>query len=154
MQGGRIVQTGSPRDIYRRPNSVFVSGFIGQTNLLRGRIVGQEDDLSIIDIGGVRVFGPTAPGLGLGDAAILLLRPEALRLREPGSAAVAGCGTEGRLTDRVYLGHCVRISVAGPGGTTLCADRREEEAEGLNKGGVGALGWAATAPILMKEDQA
>jgi len=154
LQGGRIVQTGSPQDIYRRPNSVFVSGFIGQTNLLRGRIVGQGGALTTIDVGGVHLSAPTPPGLAPGDSAILLLRPEAMRLRQPGSAQVAGCAVGGPMTDRVYLGHCVRISFAGPGGTTLCADLREEEAEGLHKGDIVALGWAATAPILMKEDPA
>ncbi len=152
MQGGRIVQTGSPQDIYRRPNSVFVSGFIGQTNLLRGRIVGQDGARSTIDVGGVHLSAPTLPGMAPGDAAILLLRPEALRLRDPGRAEVAGCALEGRLTDRVYLGHCVRITIAGPGGIPLFADLREEEAEGLNKGDIVALVWAASSPILMKED--
>jgi ABC-type Fe3+/spermidine/putrescine transport system ATPase subunit len=154
LQGGRIVQTGSPQDIYRRPNSVFVSGFIGQANLMRGRIVAQDGPASSVDVGGIHLTGPTPPGMATGDAAILLIRPEALRLRRPGEAAAPGRGVEGRLIDRVYLGHCVRISVAGPGGTVLSADLREEEAEGLALGDSLALGWAATAPILMREDTA
>jgi len=152
LQGGRIVQTGSPQDIYRRPASVFVSGFIGQTNLLRGRIVAQDGGNSTVDVGGLHLSAPTSPGMSTGDAAVLMLRPEVLRLRSPGTANPPGQGIEGRLNDRVYLGHCVRITIAGPGGTPLSADLREDEAEGLQHGDTVALGWAANAPILMKEN--
>lgn len=152
LQGGRIVQTGSPQDIYRRPASVFVSGFIGQTNLLRGRIVAQDGGNSTVDVGGLHLSAPTSPGMSTGDAVVLMLRPEVLRLRSPGTANPPGQGIEGRLNDRVYLGHCVRITIAGPGGTPLSADLREDEAEGLQHGDTVALGWAANAPILMKED--
>jgi spermidine/putrescine ABC transporter ATP-binding subunit len=154
LQGGRIVQTGSPQDIYRRPASVFVSGFIGQTNLLRGRIVAQDGGYCTVDVGGMQLSAPTTPGMSRGDAAVLMLRPEVLRLRSPGAPFPPSHGIEGRLTDRVYLGHCVRITIAGPGGTTLSADLREDEAEGLQPGDVVALGWAADAPILMKETPA
>ena len=152
LQGGRIVQTGSPQDIYRRPASVFVSGFIGQTNLLRGRIVAQDGGNSTVDVGGLHLSAPTSPGMSTGDAVVLMLRPEVLRLRSPGTANPPGQGIEGRLNDRVYLGHCVRITIAGPGGTPLSADLREDEAEGLQHGDTVALGWAANAPILMKEN--
>jgi len=41
---GQIVQIGLPDDIYERPNSIFSAYFIGDTNLIPGKVVGIEDD--------------------------------------------------------------------------------------------------------------
>ncbi len=46
---GEIVQTGLPDDIYERPNSIFSAYFIGDTNLINGRVVGIEDDFIEIE---------------------------------------------------------------------------------------------------------
>lgn len=46
---GEIVQMGLPDDIYERPNSIFSAYFIGDTNLINGRVVGIEDDFIEIE---------------------------------------------------------------------------------------------------------
>ena len=40
MQGGRIEQLGTPNELYEKPQSAFVAGFLGVSNLLRGTVVG------------------------------------------------------------------------------------------------------------------
>lgn len=44
MNYGRIVQSGPPDDIYERPNTIFSAYFIGETNLIRGEVIGIEDE--------------------------------------------------------------------------------------------------------------
>jgi ABC-type Fe3+/spermidine/putrescine transport system ATPase subunit len=72
MQAGRIEQEGAPRDIYFRPRTRFVAGFIGENNLVPGQGQGGtvETALGPLPAGG-------AGGLGAG---VLAVRPEAMRL--------------------------------------------------------------------------
>ena len=46
MQAGRIVQVGTPGELYHKPNSSFVADFIGHTNLLPGRVIPDDFPLS------------------------------------------------------------------------------------------------------------
>ncbi len=39
LKDGRVAQIGSPGELYHRPKSTFVADFVGQTNLIRGKIV-------------------------------------------------------------------------------------------------------------------
>ncbi|MDQ0393381.1 ABC transporter ATP-binding protein [Labrys monachus] len=48
FQNGRIIQVGSPRDIYRKPVSRFVAGFIGGNNLIRARFSPERGELSLL----------------------------------------------------------------------------------------------------------
>jgi len=85
MNQGRIEQIGSPQEIYRRPRTAFVADFIGRTNFVAGT-VREVDDNSVT----VEVFGQilTAPApdtsLSAGDAAKLVLRPEAVQVVDQG----------------------------------------------------------------------
>ena len=48
MNGGRIEQLGTPEDLYDRPATRFVAGFIGTTNLLSGTVVGREGGVTTV----------------------------------------------------------------------------------------------------------
>jgi iron(III) transport system ATP-binding protein len=99
MTGGRLLQVGAPADIYRRPRSRAVASFLGETNLLRGRVVE-------VSAAGVRVETPAgalfsaAGGFAGGAEVWVSIRPEALRAGEgPGPNVLRGA--EGR---SIYLG--------------------------------------------------
>jgi putative spermidine/putrescine transport system ATP-binding protein len=95
---GRIEQVGSPAEVYERPATEFVAGFVGVSNL---------------------VTGPLAEAL-TGQAATFSVRPEKIRLAEPGSAAPDGaCQAAGRIRDVVYLGMHTRYLVALDAGGEL-----------------------------------
>ena len=83
MEGGRIVQLGTPQEIYRLPVDRFVAGFIGESNLYQARMVtGGHAEIE----GGVRAALPTgAPDAGTEIG--LLLRPERATQLLPGAAA-------------------------------------------------------------------
>ena len=92
MKDGRIVQFGSPEELYLRPATPFVASFFGEVNLIP------------VQVGGGMVqtpFGPlAAPGLEDGQAAELLIRPEGLALRpDPqGTAEVLAARMLGRVS--------------------------------------------------------
>ncbi|CAM5293204.1 putrescine transport system ATP-binding protein [Aquamicrobium terrae] len=153
MNGGRIVQYGTPREIYRRPNSVFVSDFVGATNLLDGEIAGVEPGRVVLAAASGRYAAPH-PGLALsaGDRASLSVRPEAIRLRRGGETPPEGRGASGTVSEIIYLGSSVRVGTRIAGGTLIWADLRDEEAEGLCAGDAVGLMWAESAAAIVKED--
>jgi iron(III) transport system ATP-binding protein len=107
MQHGRIVQSGTPSELYGRPANTFVAGFFGPVNRYRGRVAGGCVETPV---------GP-APAVGLpeGAAVDLIIRPEALR--------VGGSRTQGVLRGRILvrrdLGpvHLLRLRL--PDGSTV-----------------------------------
>jgi iron(III) transport system ATP-binding protein len=80
MRRGRIVQVGTPRALYNRPESAFVAGFIGGTNLLPGKLE-EAGDLFLIatEAGSVRAQNSTTSVRG--QAVLCSVRPESVRLR-------------------------------------------------------------------------
>jgi ABC-type Fe3+/spermidine/putrescine transport system ATPase subunit len=84
MNGGRIVQEGSPTDIYLKPNSRFVADFVGRSNLLEGCIQRNGPDPAAFTVaGGLRL---TVPAQGKDrDAAVACIRPERIVVSEEGA---------------------------------------------------------------------
>jgi ABC-type Fe3+/spermidine/putrescine transport system ATPase subunit len=104
IQAGRVMQVGTPREIYERPSDPFVAAFVGQVNLLRARI-----EAGWLAVGPLRLSAP--PGVPLpepGREAILALRPEAIRI---GTGPDTGDGFPGRVVSRTYLGTIVRYQI-------------------------------------------
>ncbi len=112
LNGGVVEQCGAPREVYRRPVSMFVASFIGETNFIPGVFRGGEGERVTIDTE-LGTFVSTAPisGVKNGDAVTISLRPETLRLDE--ASASAPNQLDGIVHDSVYLGevaqHQVRV---------------------------------------------
>lgn len=152
MDHGRIVQLGTPREIYMRPATVFASRFIGQTNLVRGVVVAADGPTAMIEAaGGVRFPGTPAAALAMGARAILSVRPEALALA-PRSAAPAGA-TPAVVREIVYLGAHVRVGIETAAGQRLWADLRNAEAAGLEPASEVSVAWPADAAIIWEETE-
>lgn len=77
MREGVIEQDGSPEDIYRCPSSPFVAEFIGDTNILDGKVVAMEGGPAF-DWCGIRI--PVAAGAAQGGAGSISIRPEAFEI--------------------------------------------------------------------------
>ena len=98
MNEGRIVQVGKAEELYQRPLSQFVATFLGNTNMLRGKVIAAEAGRVTLDISGYRWALRTNAAATAGQALHAVLRPEALALsREEG-------GLTGMVESRVYLG--------------------------------------------------
>ncbi len=120
MREGRVIQVGTPVDIYCRPACAFVAGFFSEVNRLEGIVADQR----------VRTpFGAlAAPDLRSGDPAQILIRPEALGVApaEGGEAQAAAAGdgkghAKGRVITARLLGRSslVHMGVAGADGKEL-----------------------------------
>ena len=82
MNGGVVEQLATPRELYQRPASAFVAGFIGTSNLIELRVDRRDDGLLVMDVGeGERILAvqPDA-GAGAADRATITVRPEWIKL--------------------------------------------------------------------------
>jgi putative spermidine/putrescine transport system ATP-binding protein len=102
MSEGRIRQLGTPEEIYRTPCDRFVASFVGDTNVLRGRLDSIEGAFAVIAVGIARVKVPRGPLTDVAASAPvdLFVRPEHLVLTE----ATQSCATSGTIAAHVYQG--------------------------------------------------
>lgn len=150
MNAGRIVQFGTPQEIYTRPSSVFVSDFIGQTNLLAGEVAGSDPkgvQFRLFTGAIVRAAAP-AP-LAAGAKAVLSVRPENIRVAGTGVAPAAGI--PGTVREFVYLGPRVRVSIAIGEAVLVWAELRDDEVEGLSSGDAVTISWSEHAGLVLAE---
>jgi ABC-type Fe3+/spermidine/putrescine transport system ATPase subunit len=128
MRAGRVEQLGSPEEVYRRPASLFVAGFIGQANLIPGTVLAVRGGLAALEtpLGKLSATaGSTAhaPAPARGERRVLFFRPEAARLggtgRAGGASGPGGPTTANRFRGRVmsqeYLGALVETRVEADG---------------------------------------
>lgn len=108
MHRGRIVQQGSPFDIYHRPAVEYVADFIGSTNLLRGSLMSgsKPGEPCEVDLAGGRCRGTLSGEAAVGDDVALAVRPESISLMATGStdAGRDENALGGLVRGRVFLG--------------------------------------------------
>ncbi len=155
MSEGRVEQIGSPEQIYHEPETVFVAGFIGMANLLPAEIEGRDGEMAIARLAGDRVVGaPAVEGLGAGQVATLMIRPERMHLRldEP-PAGIAAVPAE--VVDLVFQGPVVRFDLRAPDGSGLVAHVGPEDELPLLRPGDRL--WACWEPeagrLLRRQDR-
>jgi spermidine/putrescine transport system ATP-binding protein len=149
MRMGRIVQRGGPRDLYDAPVSAWVADFVGKSNFLPGRVRAAGDGWAAVETGGAVHRGRAPRPLTVGDAAVLTVRPELIRLGPPSDTA------DGRVVNRIFLGeHTEYLVRTGAWGDVLALVPRASEAEGgLAPGAPVALDWPETAPLALEDDR-
>jgi ABC-type Fe3+/spermidine/putrescine transport system ATPase subunit len=107
MNRGRIAQLGTAEDLYERPASHFVANFIGESNLLEGRVESADGGAVFVHGGGVRL--PVSPGpraFRPAESCTLMVRPEKIAL---GPEATEGL--PGTVETVVYVGEFTRYRV-------------------------------------------
>ncbi|AYD04800.1 ABC transporter ATP-binding protein [Neorhizobium sp. NCHU2750] len=123
MQDGRIAQIADPKTIYERPDSRFVASFIGQSNFLKGIIETSGNGAALRLADGSAIPCNGRPDLKAGEAVLAVLRPERIVFGGQGSggreSGVPGAGLKGRVSDVLYLGHTIKISVTLSDGTEI-----------------------------------
>ena len=140
MDGGRVVQVGSPQSIYETPASRFVADFIGSSNVLAGRVVEAGDAGVTVQLaGGEHVRTPRAPGLRAGLTVSVVVRPDRMEVTD-GAAPDGWNALAGRVVKVSYLGTHLQIVVRTPDGAEITAHRRSSAvADGARLPEVGAL---------------
>lgn len=120
MRDGLIEQQGAPEEIYLRPRSRFVAGFLGVTNLVEGRVASLNGDLGCLEVPGQGPLWAYVPAvvradLAPGDKACTSIRPVEVTLSALPPEA-DGCNrVAGRVVQRAFLGELAEYTVTAGG---------------------------------------
>ena len=109
FDSGRIIQRGTPQDIYRQPKSRFVADFVGSANFLPGTVRGADGGLTEVDTAHGLMHCVFAEPIAAGMKALVTARPEDIVLFDgAGGAPVDGVNVlKGKIVNRVFLGEVV-----------------------------------------------
>jgi putative spermidine/putrescine transport system ATP-binding protein len=148
MDGGRVIQVGTPHEVYDAPGSRFVAGFVGVSNVLELPVQAVDDGVARLRLGTHdTVSAVAANGTAAGARAVVTIRPERIMLEEDG-APVDGdaCRAHGTVTESLYAGPTTRFVIDLEGGGQLMVVRQNahttfEDAERL-RGRQVVLVWA------------
>jgi spermidine/putrescine transport system ATP-binding protein len=155
MNGGRVEQVDVPEDVYERPSTTFVAGFIGVSNLMPALVVGRAE----VRLDQGPTVGAQTDGLAVGERCHAVVRPEKLRIEsldvDGGPSANGLPRVEGVVESSVYLGTATQIVVdlgEGVRMTVLCPNASEAERQRLPGGGARvALSWEPEHMHLVRE---
>lgn len=113
---GKIVQTGSPIDIYKNPNTVFSSKFIGESNLVKGTIASKskDDDKMTIKIGSLRIKTYFRDDIEVGSEIWISVRFENISLTREKKAGPDNVFS-GTIKNFIFLGPVVKYDIKVPG---------------------------------------
>jgi len=151
MNDGKVAQIGRPEDLYDRPTSRFVAGFIGESNFMPAVVRGIEDDVVVAECEGVliRALCPGRPASGA--KVTLTTRPERLRFAD---GAWNGNAPQNRLsvtvTEAVFAGERCRYMLRASDGTSMVL--KEPSSAAIRRRAVGErteIAWSVADTILV-----
>jgi spermidine/putrescine transport system ATP-binding protein len=153
MNGGRILQEGTPEEIYDRPRSRFVADFIGQTNFFEGEVVGSEPDATVVkERGGFVMRCAPAEWASVGTWVSVAVRPE--RVVPLNGERLSANRVTGRVLRRTYLGDLVQYHVLVPGDREVMCQR--QSGYGDREWAIGMdvdLTWDADSALVLTDEE-
>ena len=157
MNRGVIEQLDEPEEIYERPSTTFVAGFIGVSNLMPGEVVSTGGNSVELRLDAGPTVRAGADEATVGERAHAVVRPEKLQLHAAsnGDAAAGRASVEGQVESSLYLGTATQVVVALGDGTRLTVlvpNADEAERQRLPAAGDGArLTWSDENIHMVRE---
>jgi spermidine/putrescine transport system ATP-binding protein len=153
MNSGRLEQVGDPATLYEHPKSTFVANFLGQSNLLMATVKSRAGMTAELDVHGVSLRLPV-DRLANGASSVWLgVRPEKLRLVQPGSAQTDGNRLTGLVTDASFTGLATNYLVRLPWGQELMVVQQNDGMPRADSGAQVTLAWAPEHGFALGADQ-
>jgi putrescine transport system ATP-binding protein len=152
MNRGQLAQVGTPIDVYERPNSRWVAGFLGDVNLIEGHAISIYPSFVMVEGEGLRLRVAHAP-VALGPVAAAL-RPEKIRIGHEVPQDAIENGAAGLVTDIGYLGTVSHYKVKVDSGLVLKAAVMNEQRQSARTIHVNDriwLSWTPDAGVLLTE---
>jgi spermidine/putrescine transport system ATP-binding protein len=144
MNGGRVEQIGSPREIYEHPQTAFVADFIGSLNALELTVEELVGGYALMRLGeDERIVVRVGSRARAGDMLRIAVRPERIRIGGLESAADGGSRLEGTIVEIVYLGMYTQLHIETGAGRVICHRLADESLATLRPGARVEVSWDA-----------
>jgi spermidine/putrescine ABC transporter ATP-binding subunit len=141
---GKVVQAGSPHEVYERPATAFAANFLGDANFFEGKVLGPG---RIAAEGGELATDDPLPAPG--NTVILAVRPEKIFLARPDAPAAPGNRLEGRLSQAVYSGMSTIYKVSA-GGRELTVFAQNRSGQDFVPGDAVRLEWSPAHSVVVR----
>ncbi len=142
MNEGRIEQMGSPADLYDNPKTAFVANFLGQSNLIQGKIVDSDGDSHVVDLYGQKVSVLKRRTVAKDSSVLFGIRPEKLRIQPDSHDKPGNVLTGGKISDVSYIGVSTQYQVEMPWGQEIMVfEQNDDGVPPLDKGDEVRLSW-------------
>ncbi len=123
MNQGKIEQMGSATDLYEAPRTAFVANFLGQCNLIKGKVQSRAGGKAVVSAKGHTFEVPLTRVSTDGDSVLVGVRPEKLRLDDKGVNSIKECV----VTDRSFVGTSTQYLVRTPWDQELVVFEQNDE---------------------------
>jgi spermidine/putrescine transport system ATP-binding protein len=141
MNGGRIEQLGAPNELYETPQTAFVAGFLGVSNLIAGTVTG-PDRVRLRHGPEVRVPAAALAGRS-GDVAVGI-RPEKIDLGDEHENRI-----DGRIVESAYVGVATQFVVETPCGRLMVYSQNSRPGGGSTREDATTLSWSPEATFVV-----
>jgi len=162
MHEGRIVQTGTPTELYDAPLTRYVADFVGKSNFFAGQVVESDGGLTTIRTGSDLTLSGRSPlngsVLSHGDSAVVAVRPELILATSKTAPVPDGIDVTApaRVKNRIFLGEQTEYLVEATGlGEVLVRAPKHAETQtgGFNPGDEVLIGWQGASALALRDDQ-
>ena len=155
MNHGRVVQVGSPQELYERPSTLFATKFIGKSNILRG-VVNQVNGNEVLYAVADKIFHHlvSKEKFSKDDEIILALRPEKIRITRSKITTNKVNILVGRIIEITYFGSTISVNVETDSlGEFIIDVPVWDNQETLEEGQEISLTWSADAAFTVKDTE-
>jgi spermidine/putrescine transport system ATP-binding protein len=131
MNAGKVVQLGTPYDVYEFPATRFVAGFVGASNILSGEVSELSNGVAVITFGADdRVLVAQSDRVTSGAPVYLTVRPEKISISSAEQPPQADCRLRGRVREVIYLGTSTSYSVSTVSGDEIVVHQVNSDVAG------------------------
>jgi iron(III) transport system ATP-binding protein len=150
LEGGHILQVGSPREVYKRPRRKTVAHFIGETDFIAGKVTGLNGETATVETALGRfdgILGDPSKVPAVGAEVTLSIRPECWELSRERNAERNS--VRGRIGDYVYLGEVAQYELVVRDTTLKVFERNPRFVDGATRGEIFAAVEPADVVVLV-----
>jgi ABC-type Fe3+/spermidine/putrescine transport system ATPase subunit len=150
VSAGRLLQVGTPTEIYERPVNRFVTSFIGESNILSAEVAAVDGESTRLTFNGAELSAPTRNGVEPGRAVSLIIRPEHLLLgveaERPGLNMMRG-----RIRKETYQGALIRYELEVGEATLVAESQNLPDRPIYPENTEIAVGWHPASSAILEE---
>ncbi len=154
MKDGVLHQVACPHEIYHHPANRFVAGFIGQANLIAGRVCAPESNRMVVETALGRTKAKTNFPAALGSQVTMMIRPERVKINEVGAELEQAIAVSGTVRTVVFRGAVMQLQVSVNGENLSAIVGASSQGTRLAAGDNVRMSWdPADVVVLPGEEQ-